>query len=258
MALKGTNTVIAKEPYLDIGQFKISLRKDTEWPILDYLDLDLAPRGNDQTESAFPTRVISGHTVPTESALASGFLRSGTMGAVAPLATAARPFIVPSTAAPGLSALKTTASAHSARLINAGAMGVASTSTGTTSFAAPTITPGLVSANTTAAPAMPTPVMAAAGSEHLPPAPGASERAHRRLLPRLLQDHVDHPAVQLARCSKAQRPQRTGRVHDHGRGLVQAKRSCTTEVSSGENGGHRDVSTQPPAEQDHRRRHVVQ
>ena len=45
-ALKGTNTVIAKELYLDVGQFKIPLRKDTECPTIDYLDLELAPRGN--------------------------------------------------------------------------------------------------------------------------------------------------------------------------------------------------------------------
>ena len=136
-------------------------------------------------------------------------------------------------------------------------MGAASTSSGTTSFAAPTITPGLVNATTTATSAMPTTTMAAAGSGHLPPAPGASERAHRRLLPRLLQDHGDHPVVQLVQHSEVQRPQRTRRAHDHGRGPVHAKRSCTTEVSSGENGGHRGVSTQSPAKQDHRWRHVV-
>ena len=134
----------------------------------------------------------------------------------------------------------------------------AASSTGTTYFAAATITPGLVNATTTATSAMPTPVMAVAGSEHLPPAPGASERAYRRLLPRLLQDHSDRPVVQLAQHSKAQRPQRTGRAHDHGRDPVHAKRSCTTEVSSGENSGQRGVFTQPPAEQDYRRRHVVQ
>ena len=245
-ALKEINTAIAKESYLDVGQFKIPLRKDTEGPTLDYLDLELAPRGNYKTEVEFLTRAISGHTMPTGSALASRLLRSGAMGVVTPLATMARPFIAISTAAPGLPPLRTTASAH----------GAASTSTGATNFAALMITPGLVNATTTATPAIPTPVMATAGSEHLPPAPGASERAHRRLLPRLLQDHGDHPAVQLAQHSKAQRPQRTGRAHDHGRGPVHAKRSF--KVYSSEYSGHRGVSTQPPAEQDHRRRHVVQ
>ena len=189
---------------------------------------------------------LGAHNTPTGSALASRLLRSGAMEAVAPLATAARPLIATSTAVPGFPALQTTALAHDARLINGGTMGTASTST------------GLVNATTTATQAMPTPVMAVAGSEHLPPAPGASKQAHRLLLPRLLQDHGDHPAVQLAQHSKAQRPQRTGRAHDYGRGPVHAKRSCTTEVSSGENSGQRGVFTQPPAEQDHRRRHVVQ
>ena len=147
------------------------------------------------------------------------------MGVVAPLATEARPLIATSTAAPGLPVLQTTASAYGARLIHGGTMGAASTSTGTTPFAVPTITPGLVNAITTATPAMPTPIMATAGSEHLPLAPGASERAHRRLLPRLLQDHGDHRSVQLAQHSKAQRRQRMGWAYDHGRGPVHAKRS---------------------------------
>ena len=185
-ALKVMNAVIAKESYLAVGQFKITLRKNTECPTIDYLDLELAPRGNYQTEAAFPTSVILGHKIPKGLALASRLLRSSAMGAVAPLATVARPLIATSTAAPGLPALQTTASAHGARLIIGGTMGVVSTSTGTTAFVASTITPGLVNATTTATPTMPTPVMAAAGSEHLPPAPGASERAHRRLLSRLL------------------------------------------------------------------------
>ena len=180
------------------------------------------------------------------------------MGAVALLATAARPLIATSTTAPGLPAQQTTASSHGARLIIGGTMGAASTSTGTASFAVATTTPGLVNATTTATPAMPTPVMAAAGSEHLPPAPGASERAQRRLQPRLLQDHGNHPTVQLAQHSKAQQPQRMRRAHDHGHGAVHAKQSYTTEVSSGENSGQRGVFTQLPAKQDHRRRHVVQ
>ena len=50
VALKGINTMIAKESYLDVGQFKIPLRKDTECPTLDYLNLELAPRGNYQTK----------------------------------------------------------------------------------------------------------------------------------------------------------------------------------------------------------------
>ena len=70
----------------------------------------------------------------------SRLLGSSAMRAVAPLATAARPLIATSTAAPGLPALQTTALAHGARLINSGTMGAASTSSGTTSFAVPLIT----------------------------------------------------------------------------------------------------------------------
>ena len=175
-ALEGINTVFAKELYLDVGQSKIPQREDIEYLTLDYLDLELAPRGNYQTEAAFPTRVISGHTIPTGSALASRLLRSRVMGVVAPLAKAARPFTATSTAGTSLSALQTTASNHGARLISGGTMRAASTSTATTSFAVPTITPGLVTATTIATPAMPTTAMAAAGSEHLPSAPGTSER----------------------------------------------------------------------------------
>ena len=51
--------------------------------------------------------------------------------------------------------------------------------------------------------------------------------------------------------SRAQRPQRTRRAYDHGRGPVHAKRSCTTEVSSGGNRGQCGVFAQPPAKQDH-------
>ena len=64
-------------------------------------------------------------------------------------------------------------------------------------------------------------------------------------------------AVHFTQHSRVERPQRTERAHDHGRDPMQTKRSCITEVFLGENGGHRGVSTQPPAEQDHRRRHVV-
>ena len=146
--LKGINTVIAKESYLDVGQFKLPLRKDTECPTINYLDLELAPRGNYEKETAFPTRVISGHTIPTGSALASRLLRSGAVGAVAPLATAARPLIATFTAASGLPALQTTA--YRVCRIRGGTIGATSTSTGTTSFAAPTIAPGLATATTTA------------------------------------------------------------------------------------------------------------
>ena len=97
------------------------------------------------------------------------------MGAYVPLAAPARPFIATSTAAPGLPALQTTALAHGVRPISGGIREAASTSAGTTSFVAPTITPGLVNATTTATPAMSTTAMAAAGSEHLSPAPGTSE-----------------------------------------------------------------------------------
>ena len=48
--LKGVNTVIANEPYLNVGQFKIPQREDTQCPTIDYLDLELTPRGNYQTE----------------------------------------------------------------------------------------------------------------------------------------------------------------------------------------------------------------
>ena len=233
--LKGINTVIAKESYLDVGQFKLPLRKDTECPTINYLDLELAPRGNYEKETAFPTRVISGHTIPTGSALASRLLRSGAVGAVAPLATAARPLIATSTAASGLPALQTTA--YRVCPIRGGTIGATSTSTGTTSFAAPTITPGLATATTTATPAIPTPVMASAGSEHLPPAPGASERVHRRLLPRLLQDHGGRPAVQLEQHSKPRRSQRAGRAHGHGRGPVHVNGAALNHPPSKTIGG---------------------
>ena len=48
-----------------------------------------------------------------------------------------------------------------------------------------------------------------------------------------------------------------GRAHNLRRGLVHANLSCTAKVSLGENGGHRGVNTQLPAEQEHWRRHVV-
>ena len=97
-ALQGANTIIAKEPYLDVGQFKIPLRKDTDYPTINY-NLELATKGNHQTEVAIPTRVISEHTIPTGSALASQTLRSGAMGAFTRFLPVTRPFIVISTAA---------------------------------------------------------------------------------------------------------------------------------------------------------------
>ena len=82
------------------------LRKDAECSTIDYLDLELAPRGNYQMEAAFPTRVISGHIISKGLALASRLRRGSAMGAIAPLATAARPCITTRTAAPGLAALR--------------------------------------------------------------------------------------------------------------------------------------------------------
>ena len=87
-ALQGVNTVIANELYLDVGQFKISLRKDPDCPTIDCLNLELAHRGNYQMETAFPMRIIPGHTIPMESALVSRRLKSGATGVVAPLVTA--------------------------------------------------------------------------------------------------------------------------------------------------------------------------
>ena len=191
-ALRGINTAIVKESYLDVGQFKISLRKDTICPTIDYLDLDLAPRGNYSTKVTFPTSVISGHTIPTGSALVSRRLRNGAMGVAAPLAAVARPFIATFTATPGLPAQQTTASAHGTRLISGSAMEAGSTSTETTSFAVPTITLGLVTATTTATPAMSTKTIAAAGSAHLRPAPGTSERNHLALAYRAF-ERAHHP-----------------------------------------------------------------
>ena len=106
------------------------------------------------------------------------------MGVVAPLTTGPRSFIVAFTVAPSTPALRTTASAHGARLTSGGTMGAASTSTVTTPFAAPTIMQGLPSATTTATPAMPTTAMVAVGSEYLSPAPGTSEREHLARVPR--------------------------------------------------------------------------
>ena len=106
------------------------------------------------------------------------------MGTVAPLATAVWPFIVTATVAPSFQALRSTALAYGARLVNDGTMGVASTSTATTSFTAPTFTPRLATATPTTIPAMPATAIAAAGGEHLAPAPRISERQNLALAPR--------------------------------------------------------------------------
>ena len=98
------------------------------------------------------------------------------MEAVVPLATAARPLFATSTMMSGVPVLRTTASAYGARLLSVGTIGAALTSTATTYFAAPTVTPGLPTATTTATPAIPIATMATVGSEHLIPAPGTSER----------------------------------------------------------------------------------
>ena len=41
VVLNGVNTVIAKKSYLDVGQFKILLRKNTNFPTIVYLNLEL-------------------------------------------------------------------------------------------------------------------------------------------------------------------------------------------------------------------------
>ena len=65
------------------------------------------------------------------------------MGAVAPLATAVRPFIATFMAAPVFPALRSTGSILGAYMIGGGAMGAVSAFPATTSFAAPTTTPEL-------------------------------------------------------------------------------------------------------------------
>ena len=179
----GVYIVIDKEPYWDVGQCKIPLRKDAECPTLYYLNLELAPRGNYQMEATFPIRVISGRTIPTGSALASRFRKSEAMNTVAPLATAARASIPTSTVASGLPGLRTTASAHGPRLTKGGTIEAASTSTASTS--APTITPGLSSAITNAAPAILTTVMMMARSEH-------PEKHLEHPNKNILHQHVEH------------------------------------------------------------------
>ena len=193
--LKGVNTVIAKESYLGVGHFKISLRKDYECPTKYYLDLELTPRGNYQTKAAFPTRVISGHTMPTRSALASRLFRSRVQGAVVPLETAVRPFIATFAAAPDFPVLQTTASDHSVRLISGGPMGAALTFT---VIATHTITPGLATATTAATPAMLTIAMAVAGNELLALAPETSEREHQEPTPRCSNERTMQAAWNIA------------------------------------------------------------
>ena len=115
-------------------------------------------------------------------------LRNGARGVVTPLTTvAARPFIATSTAAPGLPPLWSTISAHGVRVISGSIMGVASTSTATTSSWRPRLPQGCHP------PAMPTTTMVAAGSEHLSPALQTSEREHLAPAPRAFQGahHAD-------------------------------------------------------------------
>ena len=121
-------------------------------------------------------RVISGHTIPTGSALVFRVFRNEAIGTVAPLTTVERPFIPKSTAAPGLPVLRTTASALGTRLASGGAIRAASAFTATTSFTAPTTT--LPIATATATLAMPAPATAEAGGKHLTSALGTSKRVH--------------------------------------------------------------------------------
>ena len=148
-ALKGVNTVIVNMSYLDVGQLKIPLRKDTGCPAIDYFDLELAPRGNYQTEAEFPTRASrnSGKVVHRD---IFGGVRS-------PAAT--------------------NCSFSYWHLINGRVMRSTSAFTVTTSFTAPTATVGLPTAVATATPAMPATAPAARG-KYLSLAPKASERAH--------------------------------------------------------------------------------
>ena len=118
MVLKEVNRVTAKEQYLNVGQFKIPLRKDTECSTIDYIDLEHASRDNYQSEAVFPTGAILGHTIPAGSTLASRRPRSGAMGAVVPLATATRPFIATTTAYP-ISTSRTAAKPPSSSLASA-------------------------------------------------------------------------------------------------------------------------------------------
>ena len=59
-SLKRVNMVITNEPHLEVGKFQISVRKDYDCPTINYLSLELVPRGNYQTRAAFPTRSSRG------------------------------------------------------------------------------------------------------------------------------------------------------------------------------------------------------
>ena len=135
--------------YLDVGQFKIPLRKNTGCPAIDYFDLELAPRSNYQTEAEFPTRASrnSGKAV-------HGDIYGGVRSPAA-----------------------TNCSFSYWHLINGRVMRSTSTFTVTTSFTAPTPTMGLPTAAATATPAMPATAPVARG-KHLSLAPTPSERAH--------------------------------------------------------------------------------
>ena len=111
-------------------------------------------------------------------------------GGGCPLATAA-PFIATPIAALGLPVLRTTASAHDARLISGDTMGAALASAVTTSFETPKTTSGLATATTAAIPTIPTAAMAVVGSEDLAPAPGTFEGEHLAQAP-LTSERVHH------------------------------------------------------------------
>ena len=223
VALKGVNTIIANELVLDVGEFKISLRIDIDCPTPDYVDLELASRNNYPVEAAIPTRIISGHTISMGSALVYRLLRSGAMGMVAPLAIVTRPFIVTTTVAQGLPALRAIASAHGVSLVRGGAMGAASAFIATTYFVAPTTMVGLPTAIATAAQVMPETAMMAAGGDYSAPAPETSERVHhagraehRRDWSRFhrLADHLQH--LQDQQGYRIANFQRAGQNRDHG------------------------------------------
>ena len=169
---------IAKESYSNVGQFKIPLRKDTECPTIDYLDLDLAPKQLPNRSSVSDEGHLGAHnTDGVGSDLPTSQERS--YGGGRP----SRPFIATPTLAPGLSVRRITASAHGARLISGGTMGAASTSIVTTSFAAAKNALGLATTTTTATPVMPTATMAAMAKAFPAPTPEHSNENiwHQRL-----------------------------------------------------------------------------
>ena len=61
-------------------QFNTPPYKGADCPATDNFDLELAPRDNYQTEAAFSTMFIAGHTIPTGSALAAEFSGVGSWG----------------------------------------------------------------------------------------------------------------------------------------------------------------------------------